>query len=41
MFIKIKTSFENLQNMIETQEQTQDNDQIYGGFNVAMRNIAS
>ncbi len=41
MFTKTKTSFKNLQNMIETQKLTQDNDQVYGRFNVALKDITS
>jgi hypothetical protein len=41
MHTKIKTNPRNLQNMIETYKLTQNKYQVYGRFNVTLRNITS
>ncbi len=38
---KLKLVLRTYKNMIETQKLTQDNDQVYGRFNVAMKDITS
>ncbi len=41
MRTKTKTSPKNLRNMIKTLKLNQDRDQVYGIFNVVMRDITS
>ncbi len=41
IFIEIKTSTKNLQNMIETYKLSQDKDQVYDRCNVVMKDFTS